>query len=409
MLKYLFKKLLKLLLNPVFYRMMGFMSLSLFVMMAGPLIGFGDARPLESLLVRYLVVGAFGALLVAPVLIKIITVRFRSKHLLDTLMTSVKQASQPVSSSVSASISSSEQAMMESFQEGLEALQASTHRKAFYQLPWYVMIGPAGVGKTTALNNSGLSFPLRKRLGDIAFRGASGTRNCDWILTDQAVVIDTAGRYCSQDSNQQADAAEWSRFLTQIRRHRRRVLNGVIVAIGIDSIVKASDGQQMDDAFNIQQRLKEVHATLKYQLPVYFVLTKMDLVEGFDAFYDHFSRQERKQVWGITAEQAQYGHTSEFLDSFSDALDALLARLNQQVIRLMHQEQDPNKRLQIFNFPQQFASYQHQVAEFVRSTFGLCYTRTETLPWLRGVYFTSGTQLGYSLDSLVDRIAKSVL
>ncbi|MDX1668821.1 MAG: hypothetical protein R3194_05350, partial [Limnobacter sp.] len=33
-------------------------------------------------------------------------------------------------------------------------------RQHIYDLPWYILIGPPGAGKTTALKQSGLNFPL---------------------------------------------------------------------------------------------------------------------------------------------------------------------------------------------------------------------------------------------------------
>ncbi|MGY2499106.1 hypothetical protein, partial [Klebsiella pneumoniae] len=86
-------------------------------------------------------------------------------------------------------------------------------RRNLYQLPWYVIIGPPGSGKTTALVNSGLNFPLAAQLGAGAIRGVGGTRNCDWWFTDEAVLLDTAGRYTTQDSHAQVDKAAWLGFL----------------------------------------------------------------------------------------------------------------------------------------------------------------------------------------------------
>src|SRR6185312_8846088 len=61
-------------------------------------------------------------------------------------------------------------------------------RNALYFLPWYTIIGPPGAGKSTALRSSGLQFPYTSGSGGAAVRGLGGTRNCDWWLTNEAVL-----------------------------------------------------------------------------------------------------------------------------------------------------------------------------------------------------------------------------
>ena len=103
-------------------------------------------------------------------------------------------------------------------------------------LPWYVIIGPPGSGKTTALVNSGLHFPLAAQLGAGAVRGVGGTRNCDWWFTDQAVLLDTAGRYTTQDSNSTVDKAAWLGFLDLLKKQRsRRPIDGAFIAISLSA------------------------------------------------------------------------------------------------------------------------------------------------------------------------------
>ena len=52
----------------------------------------------------------------------------------------------------------------------------------------------------------------------MAVQGVGGTRYCDWWFTDEAVLIDTAGRYTTQDSDAKADRRSWLAFLDMLRR-----------------------------------------------------------------------------------------------------------------------------------------------------------------------------------------------
>ena len=53
---------------------------------------------------------------------------------------------------------------------------------------------PPGAGKTTALLNAGLRFPLAAGMGQGRWRKSAGTRLCEWWFAEDAVLIDTAGR-----------------------------------------------------------------------------------------------------------------------------------------------------------------------------------------------------------------------
>ena len=123
------------------------------------------------------------------------------------------------------------------FTEAVESLKRSKigkgqrGRAALYALPWYVVVGPPAVGKTTAINESGLDFPL----GANRVRGIGGTRNCDWFFSSDAILLDTAGRYVTVDE----DRDEWFKFLDLLRLHRRRTpVNGVIVMLSIHELLQ---------------------------------------------------------------------------------------------------------------------------------------------------------------------------
>ena len=113
-------------------------------------------------------------------------------------------------------------------------------RGYLYEQPWYAIIGPPGAGKTTALLNAGLRFPLAEQMGQGAVAGVGGTRLCDWWFTEDAVLIDTAGRYTTQDSNAAVDRAGWDAFLDLLKQTRpRQPLNGLLIAFPLSDIAQA--------------------------------------------------------------------------------------------------------------------------------------------------------------------------
>src|SRR5690554_2399253 len=71
--------------------------------------------------------------------------------------------------------------MSKRFRSAVDVLKStrfssSKGRVNLYELPRYVIIGPPGAGKTTALVNSGLDFPLAGSHGKQSLGGVCGDR-----------------------------------------------------------------------------------------------------------------------------------------------------------------------------------------------------------------------------------------
>ncbi|HEX7389986.1 MAG TPA: type VI secretion system membrane subunit TssM [Acidiphilium sp.] len=278
-------------------------------------------------------------------------------------------------------------------------------RGYLYEQPWYAIIGPPGAGKTTALLNAGLKFPLAAELGQGAVAGVGGTRYCDWWFTDNAVLIDTAGRYTTQDSAASVDQAGWLGFLDMLKRTRpRQPLNGVLVAIALADIAGADAPTRLAHARAIRARIKEITARLGVTVPVYAIFTKADLIAGFTEFFDDLDTVGRAQVWGTTfpneAKPAQ-GAAASFTGEFK----ALVAKLEDRLLDRLAAERSPDRRALIAGFPMQVASLESPVAEFLAEAFGG--SALDPAPWLRGVYFSSGTQEGTPIDRLTGALARS--
>ncbi|WP_105374998.1 type VI secretion system membrane subunit TssM [Neorhizobium huautlense] len=271
-------------------------------------------------------------------------------------------------------------------------------RRWLYQRPWYLVIGPPGSGKTTAIVNSGLSFPLVDRSSRTS---VGGTVNCDWWIADEAVLIDAAGRYTIHEGDSERDEAAWRGLLRLLRRYRRRQpLNGVLVTIGISDLNSTSDKVRVDRASCIRQRLLELYRELRLQLPVYVLVTKCDLAAGFVEFFDDLGGEGREAVCGFTFAQEPSEGDGDPMESYAPAYDALVGRLNKRLLERMQQESNPQRRALIFDFPEQVASLKHLSQQFLQEVFGRNSFQEPIM--LRGVYFVSGTQVGTRFDRVAE-------
>src|SRR6187431_1312179 len=176
------------------------------------------ANPVNPEIISVWVPVAITALVVLVIVGIIVFRRIRAARAARALEKAIAQQAQE--QALAAEI----QELHRQFQQGIGALKASSlaggksGADALYALPWYVMVGPPGAGKTTALRHSGLAFPYLDPSGG-GVRGVGGTRNCDWWFTDEAILLDTAGRYTTQDSDRIADGAGWAGFLQLLKKH----------------------------------------------------------------------------------------------------------------------------------------------------------------------------------------------
>jgi type VI secretion system protein ImpL len=268
---------------------------------------------------------------------------------------------------------------------GVRWLAALLGRPLVHELPWYVIIGAPGAGKTTVLLNSGLHFPLADEdAGSQSIRGIGGTRNCDWWFASEAVLIDTAGRYTTQDSDRDADRTAWFGFLDLLRRHRPRCpINGVLLTLSASDLLHATPERAAAQAADLRQRLDEITARLGIAVPVYVLVTKTDLLPGFTEFFADFDAQVRSQVWGATLPRGAGAA------QWRAEMDALEARLHEQMHEALGRERASRRNAAIHAFPAQWRQLNRSALELLHAVVTV---GQGTRPMLRGLYFTSATQ-----------------
>ncbi|MCB9948688.1 MAG: type VI secretion system membrane subunit TssM [Rhodospirillaceae bacterium] len=404
------KKVLSIFISRWFWTLIGALILCALIWFFGQAVAFGDWHPWASDLAKLITIVV---ILVLWGLVNLFT-RMRegqtNRRMVKELSEEERQAAK-ARAEVDQSATEEVEVLRRRLLEALNLLRSArlggrTGGRYLYQLPWYILIGPPGSGKTTALVNSGLKFPLADRLGRQAVRGVGGTRNCDWWFTNDAVLIDTAGRYTTQDSQEEVDSAAWTGFLDLLKKYRpRQPINGALIAISLADLAVGTEAERLAHARSIRQRLRELHDKLGVRLPVYVLLTKTDLAAGFVEFFDELSREEREQVWGMTFPLDEGGDDEGVVVEFGREFDLLMEQMQGRLLERLQQEPDIRRRSQIFGFPAQMASMKGVIADFLTEVFQP--SRFERRPLLRGVYFTSGTQIGTPIDRFVAAMATS--
>ncbi len=381
------------LLNHLFGRLAFFVIVialvSALIYWAGPLLSFGGYEPFREEWVR---VAAIGVIVVLYGLFELWRYLRRRKKA-DAIQKGLSSAEEGAKEA---------QVLAKRLADALATIRRmggrAGSRDYLYSRPWYMIIGPPGTGKTTALENSGLKFLVTGDAGKPALKGAGGTRNCDWFFTEDAILVDTAGRYTTQDSDAERDSKAWLSFLSLLRRNRpQQPLNGVMVAFGFDMLMNASADELRANADAVRRRLNELHKELGVRLPVYVWLTKADILPGFVEFFDDLSADGRREALGATwkYDGARPLNVEELLTEF----DLAVKSLSERTPARLQGEADAQRRSKVLGFPAQLAEARVRLATFFGHMFDA--RPLEPTPVFRGFYLTSGTQTGAAIDRLL--------
>lgn len=270
----------------------------------------------------------------------------------------------------------------------IERLRKS-HLKKFgnplYVLPWYMVLGDSGSGKTTSLNSARLASPFAD-FGRV--QGISGTKQCEWYFFEQAIVIDTAGRYAIPVNGSQ-DKDEWQKFLSLLLRYRRKEpLNGLIVTVAADRLLDAPSYELEKNGLEIRRRIDELMRAFGIRFPVYTLVTKCDLVNGVNRFCEILPEKSLKQPMGFINQDL-----TDDIESFMErSITAIDERLRNLRLHLLHEPRADEIDPALLLFPEEFERLKNGLDVFISNVFRK--NPYQETPLLRGLFFSSGRQEG---------------
>lgn len=350
---------------------------------------FGGGQVGYSIAVRVAIVAGAGVAALMSIILALVK-RKRAKKLEEAVLEPGAEPA-PAEGGGAANID----LMRAHFKRSLQAVKDSPHgRNALLTMPWYLMIGPPGAGKTSLMQHSGMVFP-QIGLELQAVPGVGGTRNCDWWFTEDAIYLDTAGRFTSQAQSRK----EWQAFLSLVSGLRRkRPISGIVLTVGLDQLLNLPEDKVAGYAQEIRRRYDEVAESIDFVFPVYLVFNKSDLVDGFCDYFDHLDRNERAEPFGYRL-PFKRRQAADLIEDFRERYRRLgRDLLHRRTAALNRQGMDVAAKRRALCFPGQFEAIEERLVLFLEALLGQQPFKETGI--LRGVHFTSAVQLGTPVDRI---------
>lgn len=265
--------------------------------------------------------------------------------------------------------------------------------RGIHELPWWITLGPGGSGKTELIRNAGLDVPP-----EFAHSLRQGpTAGCNFILSNQAVVIDTEGAFVDAGEGENED---WLTLLKLLAKQRPECpLEGVLITLSAVELLEGAPQALEETARTLRRRLNEMDDTLGFDVPVYVIITKTDRIHGFAELATSLRAERLREAVGWTNDRREISDAEE---TTRRNLAAAFEPLQRMLPELLMREPDPGRRRRLFLFPQELEALCARVTDAIRVTFApSAYVRP---PFLRGVYFTSSMREGDVLSAVAARL-----
>ena len=269
-----------------------------------------------------------------------------------------------------------------------------SHKDYIYQLPWYMVIGSNEAGKTSFINRSNQKFTLTtaEKTSKRYMR-----ENClykiDWWASDDAILLDPEGGMIQQlgsEKDLEGKIAKelWLHLLDWICDVRpQRPINGIILVIDLPKLIASNHSDRQALAVLLRNRIREVTEQFGARVPVYVVLNKTDLIEGFETFYRDLKQDERYKNLGFSFTLNTDEQIDKWTKELSDSYIAFVKEIEEIAFDKLASTISQEERESLYMYARQLGGMKDILLQFISDV--LESDRFTTTPYVRGVYLLS--------------------
>ncbi|MCP4100685.1 MAG: hypothetical protein GY750_04570 [Lentisphaerae bacterium] len=277
------------------------------------------------------------------------------------------------------------------FIEGMKFLRAKG--VSFNDMPLYLLIGEPGAGKSEMMRSGGIEYP--PGLVDMT-QGCAGTQTMHWWTTADGIVLDVGGKVFFNRWGGKSDM-EWLRLLRLIKRYRSvQPLSGVVLTIPADALLLDPPELVNRKVNLITDELRALNNFLGIRCPVYFVITKADLISGFSEYFSYTPEQDSEGMFGWSNPDAESQYDRDKVNSGIEACRKSLLETRSFMMldnkiwnAAAHGENRADIVAPIYSLPNRFDDIKERLFNYLDGVFSPIHLKGAPSLMLRGVYFTA--------------------
>ncbi|MFL6646512.1 MAG: type VI secretion system protein, partial [Sulfurifustaceae bacterium] len=256
----------------------------------------------------------------------------------------------------------------------------SERREWRYAVPWILVCGEVGSGKTSAL----ASITTGRRVRLTAAEEKLPIAGTGWHFHDRglSIDVDSDASFAADDT---AAHRRWRELLRHLVDYRpERALDGLVLTISARTLLTGSAADAQRLATRCHALLWDVQERFEFALPVYVIVTQCDTVPGFGAFWKAQPDQRLREMFGWSNPYSvESTFVPEWLDEAFDEMGRALKRLQLQAAA---GDRDIGQADEFFLFPQRFRELTPRLRAVLAQVFRASAYHANS--FFRGVYFT---------------------